>query len=629
MRKIALTITVLAGALAFCGSALAQGIELPCPPGYGVLPGGQTFNSVTGNFRQWLCVSDLTGDVLVQTSAAGTFPSSDPCFDVKNLFFGAKANTKTVLDAVSTVSSGIVTSATAGFVAADKGKVAWVINPAFNSLVINTSTILSVNSATSVTLSNTASGSASSLLLIWGSDDTVNIIAAVNAAKVGGGVVCVPSGKYIISSRPFFLDGSNSVAIWGAGAGDGTNLGTTGIGVTVFFPTPTFNYLGDGLGQFLETQASGAGRNDVKDVSFQGFNIPLGLTNKIAVRLGGAGRTENLSVINWAACTTFAACGSTNVAIQVASDNMTMFSPNVTGGQQHISLFVQSLRTDIFAPTLSGSSEIQYFSNENQQRIFGGRISGGSNGFSGVQIDQAAGTPGNDIHFFGTEIQASTGLPAVVINTNAVEVKFTGGSIGPLADSGSPPGNATGIKVNAGGKVSIEQVRLSSTGTGFDLDNAGTILDLGGNTIDRTRLNGTPPQSTATQRAQVNLTAQGAAIGATTLLAVPATEPGTYRACFSAKVTQAATTSSTLGGANGFQIIYTDRDDSIVVTTIAAFPFNSTAANLALNTTQAQENGCIDINAKLSTNIQYQMGYTSSGATPMQYNLRIRLELLP
>ena len=103
--------------------------------------------------------------------------------------------------------------------------------------------------------------------------------------------------------------------------------------------------------------------------------------------------------------------------------------------------------------------------------------------------------------------------------------------------------------------------------------------------------------------ATVDLTAQGAAIAATTTYAVPATGAGMYRISFVAKVTQVATTSSTLGGANGFQVLYTDKDDAVVVTTPATHPYNSTTTNLALNTTQAVYSGEIIVNAKESTNI--------------------------
>lgn len=133
----------------------------------------------------------------------------------------------------------------------------------------------------------------------------------------------------------------------------------------------------------------------------------------------------------------------------------------------------------------------------------------------------------------------------------------------------------------------------------------------------------------ASEVATVDLTAQGAAISATTLFATGTTPgAGKYRACFVAKVTTAATTSSVLGGAGGFQLIYTDADDSVVTTTTSGLFYNSSSTTVNLNTTQAQENGCIFISAKASTNIQYQMGYTSVGGTAMLYNLHIVLEAL-
>ncbi len=128
----------------------------------------------------------------------------------------------------------------------------------------------------------------------------------------------------------------------------------------------------------------------------------------------------------------------------------------------------------------------------------------------------------------------------------------------------------------------------------------------------------------------VNLTGQTAAKASTLLYAVPANGQGHYQICFDAKVTTPATTSSTLGGANNFQLIYTDADDSVSITTPAAATFNSTSALLAGNSTQSQESGCLTVNAKASTNINYSLGYTSAGATAMAYSLHVRVaEMLP
>lgn len=131
----------------------------------------------------------------------------------------------------------------------------------------------------------------------------------------------------------------------------------------------------------------------------------------------------------------------------------------------------------------------------------------------------------------------------------------------------------------------------------------------------------------------IDLTAQAAAIGATTLYAVPALSQaaGMYRVSWVAKVTTPATSSSTLGGTNGFQCVYTDQDDSVVVTTPVWWGGGNNGAaptEASLNTTQTQVSGELILNVKLNTTIQYKFDYTSSGVTAMQYNLHVKIEAL-
>lgn len=124
-----------------------------------------------------------------------------------------------------------------------------------------------------------------------------------------------------------------------------------------------------------------------------------------------------------------------------------------------------------------------------------------------------------------------------------------------------------------------------------------------------------------------NLTSQAAAITATTLYAVPASGAGMYRISWTATVTRAATTSSILGGAGGFQILYTDNDDSVVKTTPGTV-VTGVDTNATNSTSTGTISGCVVVNAKASTNIQYQIGYTSVGVTTMQYNLHMKVEAL-
>jgi len=124
--------------------------------------------------------------------------------------------------------------------------------------------------------------------------------------------------------------------------------------------------------------------------------------------------------------------------------------------------------------------------------------------------------------------------------------------------------------------------------------------------------NGTPAEYS-----QVNLTAQGADIGTSTLYTTPSSGAGWYRISAHIAVTRRATTASTMPK---ITISWTDQDRSQVQT----FDLTSTSGGNAL-TTFAE--GQMMVNAKASTNISYATsGFASFGATTMQYTIRLKLE---
>lgn len=138
--------------------------------------------------------------------------------------------------------------------------------------------------------------------------------------------------------------------------------------------------------------------------------------------------------------------------------------------------------------------------------------------------------------------------------------------------------------------------------------------------------NGTNWRSLMRAVANVNLTAQAAAIAATTVYTVPNNgaagngvtgAEGMYEVTWVATVTTVDTTSSTLGGAAGFAITYTDPDDSVVKT-------STMVVNSAANTTGTSISGSFVCNAKANTAIQYSIGYTA-GTGNMRYNLHVRV----
>lgn len=121
------------------------------------------------------------------------------------------------------------------------------------------------------------------------------------------------------------------------------------------------------------------------------------------------------------------------------------------------------------------------------------------------------------------------------------------------------------------------------------------------------------------------LTAQSAAITATTILATSTTPgAGMYRVSYVANVTTAASVSSALGGTAGFTITFTNANGD----TASKTSNPTTAIISAGNTTSTSISGDLYCYAGASTNVQYAFGYTSSGTTAMVYDLAIYVEYL-
>jgi hypothetical protein len=165
--------------------------------------------------------------------------------------------------------------------------------------------------------------------------------------------------------------------------------------------------------------------------------------------------------------------------------------------------------------------------------------------------------------------------------------------------------------------------RISAGVVGIGNGSAGNItgnLQLG--TITSYGGTATVSQGVPSEIVTVDLTAQSAAISATNLIA-SAPRSGMYRISWSADITTADGSSSTLGGANGFQVVFTSPTDSVVKTTVAGNSITSAA-----NTTGTALGGSIIVYAKTGTAIQYQYGYTSNTPGQMVYELHIKLEAL-
>jgi hypothetical protein len=112
----------------------------------------------------------------------------------------------------------------------------------------------------------------------------------------------------------------------------------------------------------------------------------------------------------------------------------------------------------------------------------------------------------------------------------------------------------------------------------------------------------------------VGLTTQGAAI-ASTPIPTPALGSGLYRVSVYARITQAATTSSAL------TVTVDWTDGGVACSQLLAF--------LTGNTPSTTQSASLVIRADEGTTIRYSTGYSSTGATAMQYALDVRAEAIP
>jgi hypothetical protein len=149
---------------------------------------------------------------------------------------------------------------------------------------------------------------------------------------------------------------------------------------------------------------------------------------------------------------------------------------------------------------------------------------------------------------------------------------------------------------------------------------AGTVTKYNGlATVD----NGVPSEI-----AHLDLTAQSAALAATTLCTPSAT--GRFRVSVYEKVTTVDGVSSILGGATGTVLTFTDGTDSVAQS--ISMGLDSQGGTLALtnsgNTTGTSLNGSAFIYAKTGVAVQLAVGYTSATPGQMIYAVRATCEAL-
>jgi hypothetical protein len=252
----------------------------------------------------------------------------------------------------------------------------------------------------------------------------------------------------------------------------------------------------------------------------------------------------------------------------------------------------------------------------------GSSLAAGANGISTLSIAHSgsSGTALVTVPFF--RALGLVGGPSIAAMT--WDVQFNHATTMSLATGFNIAWSSTTVSSGAlDTNISRTGVASLAIGNGSPGDTTG---NLSLNTIVKYGGVATVSQGVPAEYAKVDLTAQGAAITATLLYAVPAASSGMYRISWSAAVTTADGSASVLGGTTGFQIVYTDADDSVAKTSPRTI--TSGVNTDATNTTATALSGTIIVNAASSSNINYQMGYTSTTPGQMKYSLHLKLERL-
>lgn len=363
------------------------------------------------------------------------------------------------IGAGNTGGASIVTSETADFLPSCVGKMIWGIESATGAARLPLGVITARHSASKVSVSTTASGDYQNIHLVYGSDDTAALISAAEEAdaRQPKGRVHIPSGGYIFTQTPFVFTRP-------AYEGKRPSIIGAGSASTFFFPTPgassvqgcLFNYdaidgsnvmsgftvdgsFRNASGLFILYESSSANYNVIEDVRVVNFTSAFSL-----ITISGATTCRNIH-LEQSAYGRGLYCNGHVTLVDSYIGNCGYIGLDVTNGGAH----VRGGRLD----------ECAYLtvSAQNALVVLADTIVYAGAGKTAINVDAT-----------GTLRAANTLIEP--FNNNA---------------------NATGVKIAAGGKAYFSQTILKGTGTGYALDNAGTVYDGGNNTANTKTGSGT------------------------------------------------------------------------------------------------------------------------------------------
>jgi hypothetical protein len=376
--------------------------------------------------------------------------------NVKN--YGAKGDSRKVTDAVLSNNSTTVTSATANFTAADVGKTIWGVETASKVLRLSVRTIASVTNSTTIVVSGsgTGIGAYTGIHLVFGTNDTTAILAAVTAAKAmqPRALVEVPSGGYIFDKLLFDFTESASTQKAAGIIGHGTAN-------TIFFPSPNHDLAATAMlaktnGNCFDTRIEG--------FSVEGCYYQWSASGKHVIEMAG--------FINEAL---------RDVRIEYLYG--TTSGVSLTGYFQKVErVYIESLGFNGISLSSGASAWISesIMANCGQFSISIDGLTGNLNNKSFAVLencwfDESLNgcvdvNNSTDVVITNCRASAAVGFAGLIVRGNS-NVRVQGSQLLPWGTTGNRPG----VDVASGSTLWLTNCRVDSAGTSHGITNAGTL----------------------------------------------------------------------------------------------------------------------------------------------------------
>ena len=460
-----ITRNITDGALRFGGFA--------APAVSGAGEGSLYFDSTSNTFK----LSQNAGaysDLLTQLDLANL----EGYINVKSA--GAQGDSQKVTDGAVTNGSGIVTSASANFTTTDVGKVIYGVYPGSGTAVLPLGVITAYASATQVTASVNAITTISNVTIIWGTDDTAALRAAVAAAKAFTPYrsIYVPSGGYMFNK--LIVDNRYATLTKGVGIlGDGSSQ-------TRFFPMPDYDFSTTSSGKGMLTAQTSVLHTNFAGFAYDGLGYNFSASGYAAVQVGS---------VDGGGYTTVGTTQLNDIYVRDSIGTTTGLEIVLMGGGVARGLFAYGCGFRGMTFNSVGLTAIGCGVSNNPGTgiyITGVPINTGTSlTFIGGLIDEnGSGAPSilinnsSDVTFVGQRIYAAAASTAAVQLTNSSTVRFIGCGIEPFA---LHP-NSTALLIDGTSTAYILNSRLVGRGTGYVINNSGTCWSLGGNSFTGTVL---------------------------------------------------------------------------------------------------------------------------------------------